>query len=183
MSGAWRATARGQRRGRKFGRFDRIRRRGANETVWHCSAVVLHCDSYNSFRPEQLCTGDTHRVHLHRGEAASDDMPRRNDPLRAFSGTSTPAPYTYVSVAGFFSAGDGAGGQFFSLGSTAGGPPQCVSYLGGQGDIKQGENTVKSLSPHLPTAGIVVGESVSGGIGIAGIPPGAEVASVDPSGT
>lgn len=104
--------------------------------------------------------------------------PDGSTPLRAFSGTAPPAPYGYVSVAGFFEAGDGGAGDYFWLGSTAGSqghPEKCVSYSG-PGTFNAGKNTITGISP--TTAGLVVGESISNGTGTTGIPPGAEIASI-----
>jgi hypothetical protein len=100
--------------------------------------------------------------------------------LRGFSSTSAPAPYNYVSVAGFLSAGDGGGGTYFRLGSTAGSSPKCTFYSSNTGSITVDKYTVTGLSGI--TRKVVVGESVSNGTGMTGIPPGAEVASIDTSG-
>jgi len=75
-----------------------------------------------------------------------------------------------ASVAGYFSPGDAGGGDYVDLGAAL---SMCASYSGG-GSISPGSIVLSALTAGTGTAGMRVGEAVTG----TGIPQGAEVASI-----
>ena len=102
-------------------------------------------------------------------QSGSTCLDGTSTPLRNYAPSSGAAKY--VSVAGYFGAGDGGEGEFVRLGNQ---PAVCISgnYLG---TFSAGSNKVIFTS--FPT-GLTIGEAVSG----TSIPPGAQIAYLQPLG-